>query len=61
MGGFAMNSDVQDGYAVVDIDPYAPEFLANPYAFHDRLREAGCASITIISHMVKPKLVYKSK
>jgi len=41
MGGFAMNSDVQDGYAVVDIDPYAPEFLANPYAFHDRLREAG--------------------
>ena len=28
-------------YPVVDIDPYSSEFLADPYAFHDALRDAG--------------------
>ena len=37
-----MNFDAANaGVPVVDLDPFADEFLANPYAFHDRLREPG--------------------
>lgn len=30
-----------EGAIALDIDPYANEFLANPYAFHASLRDAG--------------------
>ena len=32
-----------DGIVSVDIDPYGDEFLADPYHFHDALRDAGPA------------------
>jgi 4-methoxybenzoate monooxygenase (O-demethylating) len=41
----AMMSDVSTQHALpaaaTDIDPYCDEFLANPYPFHELLREAG--------------------
>ncbi len=29
------------GVAVLDVDPFSDEFLAEPYPFHERIREAG--------------------
>ena len=31
------------GMPVSDIDPYGPEYLNDPYRFHDELRDAGPA------------------
>lgn len=38
---FAVASNA--GLPVSDIDPYSPEYLADPYSFHEALREAGPA------------------
>ena len=29
------------GLSTIDVDPYSPEVLADPYPFHHELREAG--------------------
>ena len=39
--GDTVSAGWQPGYVEVNIDPYSPEFLANPYAFHAALRDAG--------------------
>lgn len=31
----------EPGVPCLDIDPFAPEFLANPYAYHAQLRDSG--------------------
>ncbi len=36
-----MNSNPPAGVPVLDVDPYSEEFLLEPYAFHEQLREAG--------------------
>ncbi len=36
-----MLSTLNDGVITSDIDPFAREFLSDPYPFHERLREAG--------------------
>lgn len=36
-----MSSNPLAGVPVVDVDPYSEEFLLEPYAFHEQLRDAG--------------------